>query len=91
MKLTQIFAAAFTSCLLLQAQAAETKVDAVAAVVNNTVVLESEVTDMVNRVKKNAAAQGQTLPSDKVPHDPVRPADLHTRPVQPANPVVPAE
>ena len=68
MKLTQIFAAAFTSCVLLQAQAAETKVDAVAAVVNNTVVLESEVTDMVNRVKKNAAAQGQTLPSDKVLH-----------------------
>jgi len=68
MKLKQIFAAALTSCVLLQAQAAETKVDAIAAVVNNGVVLESEVTDMVNRVKKNAAAQGQTLPSDKVLH-----------------------
>jgi peptidyl-prolyl cis-trans isomerase SurA len=34
-------------------------------VVNNGVVLESEVLDMVNRVKTNANKSGQTLPSDK--------------------------
>jgi peptidyl-prolyl cis-trans isomerase SurA len=50
---------------MMNLQAAETKIDAVAAVVNNGVVLESEVLDMVNRVKTNASKAGQTLPSDK--------------------------
>ena len=64
MKLTQLIAATLTTCVLFNVQAAETKVDAVAAIVNNNVVLESEVRDMISRVKKNAAKQGQTLPSD---------------------------
>ena len=64
MKLTQLIAATLTTCVLFNVQAAETKVDAVAAIVNNNVVLESEVRDMIARVKKNAAKQGQTLPSD---------------------------
>lgn len=64
MKLTQLIAATLTTCVMLNCQAAETKVDAVAAIVNNSVVLETEVRDMVARVKKNAAKQGQTLPSD---------------------------
>ncbi len=64
MKLTQLIAATLTTCVMLNSQAAETKVDAVAAIVNNSVVLETEVRDMVARVKKNAAKQGQTLPSD---------------------------
>ena len=64
MKLTQLIAATLTTCFMLNGHAAETKVDAVAAIVNNSVVLETEVRDMVARVKKNAAKQGQTLPSD---------------------------
>lgn len=64
MKLTQLIAAVLTTCVICHSQAAETKVDAIAAIVNNGVVLESEVQDMVDRVKKNAAKQGQTLPSD---------------------------
>lgn len=64
MKLTQLIAATLTTCVMLNCHAAETKVDAVAAIVNNSVVLETEVRDMVARVKKNAAKQGQTLPSD---------------------------
>jgi len=48
------------------AQAAEKKIDGVAAIVDNNVVLESEVNEMVNRVKLNAQKQGQQLPADKV-------------------------
>lgn len=65
MKLQKLFSVALTSCLLWNVQAAETKVDAVAAIVNNGVVLESEVQDMVDRVKNNASKAGQTLPSDQ--------------------------
>jgi peptidyl-prolyl cis-trans isomerase SurA len=65
MKLQKLIAVAVTTCLVLSAQAAEIKVDAVAAVVNNGVVLESEVNEMVQRVKTNAARQNQTLPSDR--------------------------
>lgn len=65
MKLQKFFSVALTSCLLWNVQAAETKVDAVAAIVNNGVVLESEVQDMVDRVKNNASKAGQTLPSDQ--------------------------
>ncbi len=65
MKLQTLFSVVLTSCVMMNLQAAETKIDAVAAVVNNGVVLESEVLDMVNRVKTNANKSGQTLPSDK--------------------------
>ena len=65
MKLQKLIAVAVTTCFMFGVQAAETKVDAVAAVVNNGVVLESEISDMVQRVKTNAARQNQTLPSDR--------------------------
>lgn len=65
MKLQKLIAVAVTTCFVLSTQAAETKVDAVAAVVNNGVVLESEINDMVQRVKTNASRQNQTLPSDR--------------------------
>ena len=65
MKLQKLFSVALTTCIMMSSQAAETKIDAVAAVVNNGVVLESEVQDMVTRVKFNASKAGQTLPSDQ--------------------------
>lgn len=62
------------SCILLagcllcwqQATANEREIDRIAAVVDTGVVLESEVREIVDRVKRNAAAQGQGLPSDQV-------------------------
>lgn len=66
MKFKQLFCILGTSLMLTTVQAAETKIDGVAAIVNNGVVLQSEVTEMVERVKNGAAKQGQTLPSDKV-------------------------
>lgn len=66
MKFNQLFCILGASLVLNVAQAAETKVDGVAAIVNNGVVLQSEVKEMVDRVKKGAEKQGQTLPSDKV-------------------------
>ncbi|MDP4527638.1 peptidylprolyl isomerase SurA [Alkalimonas delamerensis] len=62
------------SCILLagcllcwqQAAANEREIDRIAAVVDTGVVLESEVREIVDRVKRNAAAQGQGLPSDQV-------------------------
>lgn len=66
MKFNQLFCILGASLVLNMAQAAETKVDGVAAIVNNGVVLQSEVNEMVDRVKKGAEKQGQTLPSDKV-------------------------
>ena len=65
MKLQKLIAVALSTCIVMGSQAAETKIDAVAAVVNNSVVLESEVDEMVARVKSNAAKQQQTLPSDR--------------------------
>ncbi|WP_394175515.1 peptidylprolyl isomerase SurA [Thalassotalea litorea] len=46
-------------------QAEEQPLDSVAAIVNSGVVLESEVNALVNQVKQQAAAEGQSLPSDK--------------------------
>ncbi len=42
MKLQKLIAVALSTCIVMGSQAAETKIDAVAAVVNNSVVLESE-------------------------------------------------
>lgn len=64
MKLSQVIAGTLLCCVSLQAVAAEREIDRVAAVVDNSVVLQSDVDDVVNRVKRNAAAQQQTLPSD---------------------------
>lgn len=64
MKLPQLFCAILLSCASLSTMAAEREIDRVAAVVDNGVVLESDVVDIIERVKRNAQEQGQTLPSD---------------------------
>ncbi len=65
MKLQQVFCLAFIGCLSFSAVAAEKEIDRVAAIVDNSVVLQSDIDDVVSRVKRNAQAQGQTLPSDQ--------------------------
>ena len=64
MKLSQLIAATLLCFTSISAVAAEREIDRVAAIVDNSVVLESDIVDIVERVKRNAAAQGQTLPSD---------------------------
>src|SRR5690606_35944464 len=64
MKLSQLISAALLCCVGFGGHAAEREIDSVAVIVDNSVVLESDVTDVVERVKRNAQAQGQTLPSD---------------------------
>lgn len=64
MKLSQLITAALFCCSSLAVQSAEREIDSVAVVVDNGVVLQSDINDVVDRVKRNAAAQGQTLPSD---------------------------
>ena len=51
----------FSSSLM----AKEVLLDRVSAIVNEGVVLESEVQDLINTVKKRAEKQNQSLPSDK--------------------------
>lgn len=65
MKLQQVICLAFIGCLSFSSVAAEKEIDRVAAIVDNSVVLKSDIDDVVNRVKRNAEAQGQTLPSDQ--------------------------
>ena len=64
MKLTQFVAATVLCITSLSVAAAEREIDRVAVIVDNSVVLESDITDIVARVKRNAEAQGQSLPSD---------------------------
>ncbi|MDX5406151.1 MAG: peptidylprolyl isomerase SurA [Chromatiaceae bacterium] len=64
MKLSQLVATTLLCCASIAIQAAEREIDSVAAIVDNGVVLQSDVNDIVERVKRNAKAQGQTLPSD---------------------------
>ncbi len=45
-------------------QAKEQKLDNVVAIVNTGVVLESEINELINNVKKQALAEKQSLPSD---------------------------
>ncbi|KKO50330.1 peptidylprolyl isomerase [Arsukibacterium sp. MJ3] len=65
MKLQQVISLAFIGCLSFSNIAAEKEIDRVAAIVDNTVVLQSDIDDVVNRVKRNAEVQNQTLPSDQ--------------------------
>lgn len=65
MKLQQVICLAFIGCLSFPSIAAEKEIDRVAAIVDNSVVLQSDIDDVVNRVKRNAQTQGQTLPSDQ--------------------------
>ena len=64
MKLSQLITAALFCCTSVTISSAEREIDSVAVIVDNAVVLQSDITDIVERVKRNAAAQGQTLPSD---------------------------
>ncbi|WP_215398194.1 peptidylprolyl isomerase SurA [Rheinheimera oceanensis] len=64
MKLSQLICAALLCGFSCSSIAAEREIDRVAVIVDNSVVLESDITDIVERVKRNAANQGQTLPSD---------------------------
>ena len=64
MKLSQLVVTTLLCCASIASQAAEREIDSVAAIVDNGVVLQSDVDDIVERVKRNAEAQGQTLPSD---------------------------
>jgi peptidyl-prolyl cis-trans isomerase SurA len=64
MKLSQLITTALLCCVCFSSLSAEREIDSVAAIVDNGVVLASDVADIVERVKRNAAAQGQTLPSD---------------------------
>lgn len=50
--------------LHIDAQAEEQQIDKVAAIVNGGVVLESEVTDLLSNIKKQAEKNNQSLPSD---------------------------
>jgi peptidyl-prolyl cis-trans isomerase SurA len=64
MKLSQLITTALLCCVSFSGLAVEREIDSVAAIVDNSVVLESDITNIVERVKRNAAAQNQTLPSD---------------------------
>lgn len=58
-------------CVALKATAAiaaPQMIDKVAAVVNNGVVLESDVDDMMRTVKTQAKEAGQQLPDDQTLH-----------------------
>lgn len=45
---------------------AQQTIDRVAVVVNDSVIVESEIEQMINTIKRNAAAEGQQLPDDDV-------------------------
>ncbi|OYW91373.1 MAG: peptidylprolyl isomerase SurA, partial [Alishewanella sp. 32-51-5] len=65
MKLQQLICALMLGAASLTLGAAEREIDRVAAIVDNGVVLKSDIDEIVERVKRNAQAQGQTLPSDQ--------------------------
>lgn len=65
MKLQQFICALLLGAASLTLSATEREIDRVAAIVDNNVVLQSDIDDIVERVKRNAQAQGQTLPSDQ--------------------------
>lgn len=65
MKLQQVICAVLLGVASFTLFAAEREIDRVAAIVDSSVILKSDVDDIVSRVKRNAQAQGQTLPSDQ--------------------------
>ncbi|MCB5228341.1 peptidylprolyl isomerase SurA [Alishewanella sp. 16-MA] len=64
MKLQQIICVVLLGFASVSLTAAEREIDRVAAIVDSGVILKSDVDEIVQRVKRNAEAQGQTLPSD---------------------------
>ena len=61
---TLMITSVFYAGLPITAQAQEEQLDKVAAIVNGGVVLESEVQDLLENIKKQAKANNQSLPSD---------------------------
>ncbi|MFT2090279.1 peptidylprolyl isomerase SurA [Paraglaciecola sp. 2405UD69-4] len=60
-----VVALLFSSFLTLKSYGAPESLDKVAVIVDQSVVLESEVQELVTVVKRNAALNNQTLPSDR--------------------------
>lgn len=65
MKLQHLMCALLLSAASITLPAAEREVDRIAAIVDNGVILKSDIDEIVDRVKRNARAQSQTLPSDQ--------------------------
>lgn len=68
MRMTSKFLAAMAGGVLMlsQAQAKPEMLDKVAAIVDQGVILESDVSDLVREIKTGALQANQTLPSDRV-------------------------
>lgn len=64
MKLKRLKTAGIALLAFCQSAYSVTELDSVAVVVNDSVILKSEVNTLVNRVKNNAKESGQSLPSD---------------------------
>lgn len=65
MKLQQFICVVLLGFASVALSATEREIDRVAAIVDSGVILKSDVDEIVSRVKRNAQAQGQTLPSDQ--------------------------
>lgn len=65
MKLQQFICVVLLGFASVALSATEREIDRVAAIVDSGVILKSDVEEIVTRVKRNAQAQGQTLPSDQ--------------------------
>lgn len=65
MKLQQFICVILLGVASLNLSAAEREIDRVAAIVDSGVILKSDVDEIVDRVRRNAQAQGQTLPSEQ--------------------------
>ena len=61
-----VVALLISSFLSLKTEAAPELLDSVSVIVDQGVVLESQVTELITVVKRNAALNDQTLPSDRV-------------------------
>ena len=59
-----VIASSFIFNALISTQAKEVELDRVAVIVNNGVILESEIQDLMTSVKKQSQENNQSLPSD---------------------------
>ncbi|MEW6984040.1 peptidylprolyl isomerase SurA [Colwelliaceae bacterium 6471] len=60
-----VIASSFIFNALISTQAKEVELDRVAVIVNNGVILESEIQDLMTSVKKQSQENNQSLPSDR--------------------------
>lgn len=65
MKKLYLMLGLFASLIAVQISAAPVELDKVSVIVDQGVVLESEIQEMLATVKSNAITKGQTLPSDR--------------------------